>query len=245
MGIRRAFVAATDHFTHLPNEWVRDERLSYKARGVLAVLVSHREGWQTSMAQLIAGGREGREAVQGAVAELEALGYLRRERVQGEGGRFAGMDYVIGEDEGPPEGVGKPSVGKPSDGKPSDGSPASKKTTLLEDQGSAEDHTPPAPAGEARPSAAELGAEWFEAWWAIYPRKVGKVAARTAYVRAAKTAGPAVVIDGLQRALPLLRQTETRFVPYPASWLNAGRWEDEAPAQQPRQAPRREQWRDR
>jgi hypothetical protein len=38
-----------DHFTTIPNQWVRDSRISLRARGLLAQLVSHRPGWRVSV----------------------------------------------------------------------------------------------------------------------------------------------------------------------------------------------------
>lgn len=69
----------------------------------------------------------------------------------------------------------------------------------------------------------------FDEWWASWPRKEAKAKARQSYKAALK------VID----APELLRLTaawfaarpglEAKFTPQAASWLNARRWEDEAP----------------
>jgi hypothetical protein len=73
---------------------------------------------------------------------------------------------------------------------------------------------------------------WFTELWALYPRKVARVAA----LKAARTAGSsteerAAILAGLQAHLPELLSRETRFVPHLATWLNQRRWEDapEAP----------------
>lgn len=67
----------------------------------------------------------------------------------------------------------------------------------------------------------------FDAFWIAYPKKVGKDAARKAWGNAVKRAEAADIIGGLGRLLPSLKQSEPKFIPHPASWLNAGRWEDE------------------
>ena len=73
--------------------------------------------------------------------------------------------------------------------------------------------------------------EGFDDWWAAYPRKTSKQAARRAYATALKNgATPARLLEGLTAALPGLSEREARFVPYPATWLNGGAWEDEPAA---------------
>jgi hypothetical protein len=68
----------------------------------------------------------------------------------------------------------------------------------------------------------------FAAWYELYPRKVGKQAAVKAYRKAHKAAGAQALRDGLLRQLPMLREKAEQFRPHPATWLNEGRWEDEA-----------------
>lgn len=74
------------------NAALEDTRLSWRARGVLAYLLSRPEGWSTSGERLASqspGGTEGRDAMRAALKELESFGYLQRERVQGSRGRWA------------------------------------------------------------------------------------------------------------------------------------------------------------
>lgn len=74
----------------------------------------------------------------------------------------------------------------------------------------------------------EDGFGWF---WATYPRRVGKSGtngAEGAFKRALKHADAATILDGLRGwcAYWEREQTEQRFIPYPATWLNQRRWED-------------------
>ena len=75
-------------------------------------------------------------------------------------------------------------------------------------------------------------AKGFLAFWAAYPRRKAKDAAAKAFERAWKRiddADPlAVILAGIERALP--GWDDPNFIPYPASWLNAGSWEDEEPS---------------
>ena len=70
----------------------------------------------------------------------------------------------------------------------------------------------------------------FEAWWSLYPRKVGKLAARKAYDRARQEATGEALRDGVKRAI---WPADEKYIPNPATWLNSGRWMDAAPAPKP------------
>ena len=75
----------------------------------------------------------------------------------------------------------------------------------------------------------------FAAWWAAYPRKVGKGAARKAYASAiGRGADPVEVLSaiGQQRWSP-----EVQFRPHASTWLNADRWLDDPEAAAPLPTP--------
>lgn len=66
----------------------------------------------------------------------------------------------------------------------------------------------------------------FEEFWAVYPRREAKGAARRAWDGAVKRALPAVVIAGAVR----YRDDPNRdagFTAHPSTWLNQDRWEDD------------------
>ncbi|WP_435107813.1 helix-turn-helix domain-containing protein [Nocardiopsis synnemataformans] len=87
-----------DRFTIVANAAIRDERLSYKARGLLALIASHREGWGVTETQLAEKSPDGISAVRSGLKELEKAGYLRRYRVRNELGHLGGAHWVITDD---------------------------------------------------------------------------------------------------------------------------------------------------
>jgi hypothetical protein len=111
--IRRSRPA--DNFTILPNATLRDDRLTYCARGVLAELLSRPSGWETNADALSDRARrhrgdvvgEGRRGLRSAFAELEAAGYIIRRREKGERGRFVTVleVYDIPQDRGTASGT--------------------------------------------------------------------------------------------------------------------------------------------
>src|SRR5689334_16236061 len=82
--IRRAS-RPSDNFAQISNATLADERLSWKAVGLLAYLLSRPIGWGTTAQDLWKSRThrgEGRDVIYAALKELERYGYLRRARVR-------------------------------------------------------------------------------------------------------------------------------------------------------------------
>jgi hypothetical protein len=84
------------NFTVLPNEALRDVRLSFKARGLLAYILSMPDHWATSSEALARQGPDGRDSVRSGLRELRALGYVVLEKRQQAGGRWI-TDVIVHE----------------------------------------------------------------------------------------------------------------------------------------------------
>ena len=85
------------------------------------------------------------------------------------------------------------------------------------------------PSGERGSSEAELVSE-FDEWYAAYPRKTGKGAARKAFLKARKNGVDVSTLkDGLGRSKRswAVENRPKDKMPYPATWLNAESWDDE------------------
>ena len=80
-------------------------------------------------------------------------------------------------------------------------------------------------------------ARGFLTFWAAYPKRKAKDTAAKAFTKAMNRIGGddplAVILAGIERALP--GWDDPQFIPHPATWLNAGSWEDDAPT--PRNGP--------
>lgn len=67
----------------------------------------------------------------------------------------------------------------------------------------------------------------FDQWYSAYPRKRGKGQAIKAYRTARKQASADELLAALIEQTPALTAKGLEYVPYPATWLNGLRWEDE------------------
>lgn len=82
------------------------------------------------------------------------------------------------------------------------------------------------PAAAPRTARETAGPE-FEEWYAAYPRHIAPEAAARAFVKARRSVPHAELMTSTRRFAASQRGKDPKFVPHPATWLNAGRWADE------------------
>lgn len=90
-----------DSFTVLYNSMITDKRLSLKAKGLFAVMMSRPDEWKFSVSGLAAFTGEGKDAIRSGLMELERVGYLLREQGHKDDGTFGGNVYIL-QDFAPP-----------------------------------------------------------------------------------------------------------------------------------------------
>lgn len=94
-----------------------------------------------------------------------------------------------------------------------------------------EEDAAPVPAGKTPPKKRPCSVE-FERFWKAYPKKRGKDAAFRAWEKRRK-AHDLPPVDELLAVLDVAVQSHDwqkdngQFIPYPATWLNQGRWADD------------------
>lgn len=69
----------------------------------------------------------------------------------------------------------------------------------------------------------------FEIFWSAYPKKKSKETARKAFEKAIKKTDLQTMLDAVekQKTTSDWMDQNGQYIPYPATWLNAGAWEDE------------------
>ncbi len=82
-------------FTIIPNATLTDERLSLKARGLLAYMLSMADGWAFYTSEMVKHFPDGISAVRAGLNELEQAGYLTRKQERLPTGAMGDLNWYI------------------------------------------------------------------------------------------------------------------------------------------------------
>lgn len=223
----------TREYTTVPNALLRNPDVSLKAKGLLCILLSNKEGWKSHLKTLNRMTRDGLAGIRGALEELEELDYLRRIRYRNKATKqWAGSFWAYTDVPGQfdviqnselLEGMGfEPEVEKPPMEKPR---VANRTLKRLRDKKTKEKKPNLFSRKLIQPSQ-------FEKFWRLYPKKIdrGKCEKRWGEICNRQTNVP--TWEEVRRAVRDQRQSERwqdpKFIPYPYTWLNQMRWKDDA-----------------
>ena len=87
-------VIKSKDYTTICNRIFKDKRLSLKAKGLLAMLLSLSDHWELSIKGLEAILKEGRTSIRSTMNELIENGYVERQQIR-ENNKFIGVDYIV------------------------------------------------------------------------------------------------------------------------------------------------------
>lgn len=196
------------NYTQLPNLWARDERIGWRAKGILLFLMSHKNGWRTSLEHLANEGPDGLAAIRTAINELETIGYLKRETSQ------TSSDWIITD----PFTSENQMVQSDYAFDFSEDTFENRSHLTFENQRLNKTNI--------KNTNKEYIAGEFDNFWILYPRKVGRGAAQKAFEKALAKFTADEIMAGVinysqSRTLP-----EMQFIPHAATWLNQERWAD-------------------
>lgn len=99
-------------YTIICNHVFRNSSLSWKAKGLLAEMLSMPDNWVFSAYELIGRAKDGRDSLYSAIKELDDAGYIKRKRATNEKGQFIGYDYDVRNSDCAKSRNGKIRVGK-------------------------------------------------------------------------------------------------------------------------------------
>lgn len=158
-----------DGWVLVPRNIMRDRNLSWKAKGIVAFMASHQEGFQVNRTFLEAAATDGKEALNSGLRELREAGYLTTEREHDEDGRFQGTSYMLHR-----EPVGRETVRRET--RPT-GDPPQRESSSKRDQG--KEPLADADAPEAATPEPELAAEAESSSGALFDVPQAKPAGKT------------------------------------------------------------------
>ncbi|WP_423348502.1 DnaD domain protein [Lactiplantibacillus plantarum] len=112
---------AQTNYTVIDNRIIRDESLSWKAKGVFAYLWSMPDDWEFYETEVMTHAKDGRDSLRSAIKELQDAHYMRRTRSRNEKGQVKTSDWELSD---------KPMLENPTQGKPTQDNPMQENPTL-------------------------------------------------------------------------------------------------------------------
>jgi len=208
-GVHKVYRLDKQPFAQIPRQAIRDPRITPNAFRLLAYLMSHQDGYDLSYGQIERETGMGRFAINGGIAVLEGLGWLETKPTKLPNGQFGVKAFYVMNPHTSTS-VGNSTAVDSAPEQPTDNKNKNK------DNKTKENNYPQDKLEEA-----------FNNFWAVYPRKVDKLAGMKAFEKATGKVSPQVLIDSARRLANDPYLPPKQFIPYPASWLNAGGWENE------------------
>lgn len=87
----------TNNYSVICNQCFRDEKLSARAKGVFAYIMTLPDNWTLHKKELYRHFKEGREAINTAFKELEDVGYITKQAKRDKSGKMSGWSYTVKE----------------------------------------------------------------------------------------------------------------------------------------------------
>ena len=221
--------ASKGKYTVLNNGIFRDENLSAKSLGILAKMLSLPDNWEFSVTGLCSiFKKDGIDSIRNGLKELEQNGYLVRNRVRDESGKLTSAEWTVSD---------QPMLGKPILENPMLENPMLENRTqyntkeyntkeFITKEFITKDIPPISPKGKTDCS------DLFNQFWDAYPKHIAKQSAVKAFE---KLKPDEKLLEAMLKAIEMQKESKQwekdggAFIPYPATWLNQRRWEDELP----------------
>jgi hypothetical protein len=131
-----------DPFARVPKALLADDRLSWRAKGVIAYLLGKTADWKIRITDIVNQSTDGKDSVRSAIEELKSAGYAKSECVKSDIGQFTEWRLHVSDrpifsnvspDTGCPE-LGKPDLGKPEVAQPDLGKPTLNKNDITKNE---------------------------------------------------------------------------------------------------------------
>lgn len=229
------------NYTNTSNQLIRDESLTWKARGIFNYLWSQANEWQFYVSEVAQHSKDGENALQTGLQELEEHGYLKRTNRHSKKGKFDGLDWILDDmgslnrqPENTVDGEIQEKTPKKAE-KPSDVKTAGREKRRTENRrlrnNNNKNYQYKEITKESNKANDQSLEERFEKIWAEYPRKQGKKDALRhykAWIKASSKHTDEYLLDKLEKYKAYLKanNTELRYVQKGSTWFN-GSFDDD------------------
>lgn len=241
-----------DPYSRIPKALIQDDRLRLQTRMVLIMMLSCRPDWDFSIRGMAKIAGVTKDTMSKMMAELEVAGYVKRKPQAREfAGQFAKAGYLVSgkpiflrEPEAEPchenqdtvEDMAPPCPNLSYTKEPyTINSPQINNKQVITKQVNNPPHIPPAggspPKGKTgrrkRGSQEPYKPEWFDAFWAKYPRKDNKQVAFAAWCKLRPDRETCrAMAAGLERAKKSRQWIKDNgdYIPLASTWINQRQW---------------------
>ena len=165
----------TNKFTVVSNSVVRNEHLSWKARGIFGYLWSMPDDWNFYETEVVKHAPDGRDSLRSGLEELEKFGYLKRERERLNGGRWGNSVWLLTDSPKPKTENPTPMLENQTQESPMLENPTQDDPTLLNNYHTKDLLNQVRTNKQANAVSADADlSESFNELWNLYPKKQGK-----------------------------------------------------------------------
>ncbi|MDN6414947.1 conserved phage C-terminal domain-containing protein [Staphylococcus gallinarum] len=82
-------------FVTVHKDFIHDDNLSWKAKGILLYLLSRPDDWQVYETEIVKHSSDGLSGLKSGIKELEQVGYIQRNRKRDDKGRLKEYEYLV------------------------------------------------------------------------------------------------------------------------------------------------------
>lgn len=233
--------------TTIQNSIIWDNNISSMARFSLIAMLSLPDSWDYSVRGMAVMLKVSKDTMGKYIKELEEAGYLQRRQAHGDAGKFCNTQYILTDTPGDfgtdtpcpdfsdtdtpcpnlPDPVEPDPEKSPQKKRSSEQKKRTEQSSPLTPQGAGS--TDKRPKGKRAKTEPAYRPDWFERFWALYPRRTNRVAAVRAWDKLQPDLELCKVMTVALRAQMQTSQwmDGPEHIPHPSTWLNGARWLDE------------------
>jgi hypothetical protein len=208
-----------DNYVIVDKAFLLNEKISLKAKGLLALLLSYPDNWQFYEAEIVQHAADKANSLSSGLKELIENGYIVRKLGKDETGKFKGYEYHIYE---------KPITEKPITEKPITEKPITENSVLLNNKDTKNKDTKNKNTKNKNTknkntktaSSPELASE-FKEWYSKYPHPRNEQQTMKNYIKARKTYSAEQLMTALNNYLAEIEEqhTDKRYIKHSTNFV--------------------------